>query len=215
MHRAGEMPHSHTPGNGRNAAPPDENRPGWRPEDEAHRMRRPLADEDERFDDERYARYWEDRERAEWNRFDSDRARGFEARNQGYPGAFEERYRDRAFQERVYGGPRGYDYGDGDRLPADYRIARDPFRSRLSGHRGKGPAGYQRSDERIREAVCEALTDDDGIDATHIAVTVHGGEVTLAGTVDERPMKRMAEDLVERISGVKDVQNLLRIGHGG
>jgi len=190
MHRAGEMSHSHShsQGNGRNVALPDE--------------------------DERYARYWEDRERPDWERFDAERARGFDARNQGYPGAFEERYRDRAYQERMYGGPRGYDYGDGDRGGVRYPYPYGTGGARLSGHRGQGPAGYHRSDERIREAVCEAVTEDDRIDATHIDVSVHDGEVTLAGTVDERLMKRFAEDLVEHISGVKDVQNLLRIGQG-
>jgi len=208
MHRAGGMAHSHSHGNGRNVALPDENRPSWRPEDELHRTRRGLSEEDDRFEDERYARYWEDR----GDRLQPDRTRGFEQRNQGYPGAFEERYRDRAYQERLYGGPRGYDYGDGDRGPR-YQPEPSP-NSRLFGHRGKGPAGYHRSDERIHEAVCEALTEDDRIDATRIDVTVRDGEVTLAGTVDERLMKRFAEDLVEHVSGVRDVQNLLRIGHG-
>ncbi len=78
-------------------------------------------------------------------------------------------------------------------------------------YRGKGPVGYQRSDERIRENVCEALTDDEHVDASHIEVTVKNGDVTLAGTVSERRMKRLAEDVVERVSGVKDVQNQLRV----
>ena len=80
------------------------------------------------------------------------------------------------------------------------------------GHRGKSPVGYQRTDERIWELVCEALTENDSIDATAIEVTVKDGEVTLAGKVPERYMKRMAEDCVEGISGVKDVQNQLKVG---
>jgi osmotically-inducible protein OsmY len=78
-------------------------------------------------------------------------------------------------------------------------------------HRGKGPSGYVRSDERIRELVCEALTDDHDIDATHIEITVKNGEVVLGGTVEDRRQKRMAEDCVEHVSGVKDVQNQIRI----
>ena len=57
----------------------------------------------------------------------------------------------------------------------------------------------------------EALTDHDHIDATHIEVTVSGGEVTLAGTVEDRAMKRLAEDCVEQIQGVQEVQNHIRI----
>lgn len=86
-------------------------------------------------------------------------------------------------------------------------------RSRASqdSHRGKGPRNFTRSDDRIRETVCEALGDDDQIDATNLDVTVKNGEVTLAGTVDDRRMKRLAEDCVESLPGVKDVQNQIRV----
>jgi len=84
----------------------------------------------------------------------------------------------------------------------------------VGGHRGKGPQTWQRSDERIRESVNEALADHDDIDATHIQVTVKEGEVTLSGFVDDRRMKRLAEDCVEQISGVKEVQNHLRLHSG-
>ena len=80
------------------------------------------------------------------------------------------------------------------------------------GHRGKGPVGYTRSDERIREAACEALTEDDQVDASDIEVAVHDGEVTLTGVVTDRHAKRFAEDCVWRVSGVRDVQNQLRLG---
>ncbi len=79
-------------------------------------------------------------------------------------------------------------------------------------HSGKGPVGFQRSDERIRELVCEALTDDGAVDATHIEVSVKGGEVALTGAIEDRRMKRLAEDCVEAVPGVKDVHNQLRIG---
>ncbi len=78
-------------------------------------------------------------------------------------------------------------------------------------HRGKGPAGYTRSDDRIREMVCDVLTDHDHIDASTIEITVKNGEVTLAGTVDDRRTKRMAEDVIENLSGVKEVVNQLRV----
>lgn len=79
-------------------------------------------------------------------------------------------------------------------------------------YRGKGPAGYTRSDERIRELVCEVLTEDDQIDATNIEVTVKGGEVILSGSVEDRRQKRLAEDVVAEVWGVKDVQNQIRVG---
>ena len=79
------------------------------------------------------------------------------------------------------------------------------------GHRGKGPVGYTRSDNRIKESVSEALADDDHVDATHIEVVVKNGEVLLTGLVEDRWQSRRAEDLIVELPGVKDVQNQLRL----
>jgi hypothetical protein len=81
-------------------------------------------------------------------------------------------------------------------------------------HAGRGPKGWQRSDERIREDINERLTDHPHIDASEIEVQVQGGEVTLTGTVDERNAKRLAEDIAESVSGVRDVHNQLRVQQG-
>ena len=82
-------------------------------------------------------------------------------------------------------------------------------------HRGRGPRGYTRSDERIREDVSDRLADNPILDASDIEVTVSGGEVTLSGSVDSRYSKRLAEDLAEEVSGVKHVQNNLRVRQTG
>jgi len=87
----------------------------------------------------------------------------------------------------------------------------DDERGYNGGFRGHGPAGYTRSDERILEDACDELTDDWGVDARQIQVTVANGDVTLEGTVPSREQKRRAEDCVEDISGVKNVQNNLRV----
>lgn len=76
---------------------------------------------------------------------------------------------------------------------------------------GVAPKGYKRSDERIKEELNDALTHDPHIDASEIDVTVESGVITLKGTVSERAMKRMAEDTAERIRGVSDVKNELRV----
>jgi osmotically-inducible protein OsmY len=86
----------------------------------------------------------------------------------------------------------------------------DAQRRREQDHRGRGPANYKRSDERILEDACDKLTQDWGVDARNIQVTVQGGEVTLDGTVENRNQKRRAEDVVHDISGVTHVQNNLR-----
>lgn len=75
---------------------------------------------------------------------------------------------------------------------------------------GRGPKGYRRSDERIREEICDLLTEDPEIDASEVTVTVENGEVTLEGCVADRQMKRDAEDCIESISGVRQVHNRLR-----
>jgi hypothetical protein len=78
-------------------------------------------------------------------------------------------------------------------------------------YRGRGPRGYRRSDERIREDVCERLTEDDRIDASDIEVSVTDGEVTLSGTLRSRNAKRRATQLAEQVSGVKDVHTMIRV----
>lgn len=78
-------------------------------------------------------------------------------------------------------------------------------------HRGRGPKNYTRSDERIKEDINDRLTDHSYLDASDIDVEVRNGEVTLTGFVNSRRDKRMAEDIVENISGVKNVENRLRV----
>lgn len=78
-------------------------------------------------------------------------------------------------------------------------------------HRGKGPSGYARSSERLLEDANERLMRDSSVDASRITVTCEDNEVTLNGTVTSRSAKRRAEDIVDDISGVKHVQNNLRV----
>jgi osmotically-inducible protein OsmY len=84
-------------------------------------------------------------------------------------------------------------------------------RRRDEDHRGRGPKDYTRSDERIREDANDRLTDDWRVDASNVTVTVKAAEVTLNGTVTSREAKRRAEDVVDNVSGVKHVQNNLRV----
>ena len=77
--------------------------------------------------------------------------------------------------------------------------------------RGRGPKGYQRSDERIREDIYDALTEDEMLDASDVQVEVRGGEVTLSGSVLNREDKRRADDIVEEVSGVRHVDNGIRV----
>jgi osmotically-inducible protein OsmY len=77
--------------------------------------------------------------------------------------------------------------------------------------RGRGPKNYRRPDERLREEVCDRLTDNEWLDAADVEVNVVAGEVILTGTVDSRYAKRLAENIAESVSGVSNVQNNLRV----
>jgi osmotically-inducible protein OsmY len=79
-------------------------------------------------------------------------------------------------------------------------------------YRGKGPKGYARSDDRIKEIVCEALTDAPHIDASDISIEVKNCEVTLTGTVVDRSTKYAVEDLIEHYAGVSEIHNQLKVG---
>jgi BON domain-containing protein len=79
---------------------------------------------------------------------------------------------------------------------------------------GRGPKDYRRSDDRIREEICDIFTDDPRLDPGDVTVKVENGDVTLMGTVSTRDQKRQAEELAERISGVRDVSNQLRVSRG-
>ena len=98
------------------------------------------------------------------------------------------------------------------RGPGTYREER---LERYAGpHAGRGPSGYRRADERIREDACERLTWHGHIDASDVTVRVEEGEITLEGTVESRREKRMAEDALETIAGVRDIHNRLRLQTG-
>jgi hypothetical protein len=79
---------------------------------------------------------------------------------------------------------------------------------------GRGPRGYQRSDERIREEVSDRLAQHGRIDASDMDVQVQNGEVTLSGNANSRDEKRMAEDVAASVPGVSDVNNQIKVKQG-
>lgn len=163
--------------------------PGWRERDFAGGDG-PEAYGDLGYDEGRYAQRRE-RGSEQYERFGGwDRPREsrefYRSGDAGYPGAA---------SGGLYGG-----------TPSANRGIRQ-----LGRFAGRGPKGYQRSDERLREEICDRLMADPEIDAAELTVSVSGGEVTLEGSVPERRMKRDAEDCAESISGVRQVHNRLRI----
>jgi osmotically-inducible protein OsmY len=140
----------------------------------------------------------------------------------GYPGGWnqrEENWRNRSWPDprrreqgwREQGGERGMWERASDEVASWFGDEEAERRREMDQFRGHGPKNYSRSEDRIREDVCDRLTDEPGVDATDIEVQVSGNEVTLSGTVKDRMQRRRAEDCAEHVSGVKHVQNNLRV----
>ena len=136
--------------------------------------------------------------------------------------------RDMSETWRRWGGGSGYGeerYGgyDRDRDREYGRYERDErsfgervkdffgFGDRSRRQHGRAPKGYVRSDERIREDVCDRLMAMPYIDASQVEIHVKDGEVTLEGMVFRRDEKRYIEDIAEEVLGVKDVNNRIRV----
>ena len=106
----------------------------------------------------------------------------------------------------------GWGFVDGDGSIADMDRSATSGRQRQQGqHMGKGPKGWSRSDDRLKDDVSEALARHPELDASEIEVECANGEIKLTGTVRERSAKRLAEDIAEQVFGVNDVQNSIRV----
>lgn len=125
-------------------------------------------------------------------------------------------YRRRGTYGNFYGlfpgtgaGDMGYPYGWGFGW-GPYNIGA-PYDGSLTGHYGKGPKSYQRSDARIEEELNEQLTRHWSLDATEIEVKVEEGVVRLVGAVRSRRDRQLAEAIADSVYGVLDVRNDLEI----
>jgi hypothetical protein len=187
-------------------------------DDERRRSERDWRDERERREDRDSRAEWRDdrdwhapgpeaawRRESGWLGFGD---RGGESRERGdFPESREREFRPEreresypARESRSIYGPWSWSYSEAWFVPGP--------------HSGRGPRGYQRSDDRIKEDVCERLCHHGAVDATDIEVSVANGEVTLRGTVPSRDAKRMAEGVCDTVAGVRDVHNELRFSQG-
>lgn len=161
---------------------------------------------------------------SDWRSFDS--GRDYEPRDYGTRSVY-------GGESAGYGG-RGSLYGGSDVMSEGRMMDRDDepgsagrygsetgrlrssraYSTMSPGYRGLGPKNYRRSDERLTEDINERLTDDDFLDASNISVRVSDGKVTLEGTVDQRWMKHLAEDIADACIGVKEVDNRITVALG-
>lgn len=97
------------------------------------------------------------------------------------------------------------------RSGSGYIYGSDSHAEAFIDHSGRGPKNWKRSDERICEDVSEILARHPAIDASEIEVNVKDGVVVLSGSVDHRRSKRLVEDVIDHVSGLKDVKNELNV----
>lgn len=182
----------------------------------------PRSAEGRRWDAPSRQGHRHDEYRAQNNRADWD-SRGSDPRyyeRQGFGGYEDQQQRDFGwepmyeYQQQGRMGGVGRMSGAGNRQSATpqgqtNRNQATPQRER--SYRGMGPRDYRRSDDRIREDVCDRLTDHSAIDPSDIDIKVSNGEVTLEGTVDSRRMKHLVEDIADDCAGVTDVHNRIKV----
>ena len=167
---------------------------------------------DDRYTMGRGGQSWSPHDRED-ERDSDDRGGHYLGQSGQVMGDYREPGREPSWQPREPWGRHGSALPPGSQFDEQVRYGSQGYQGyRQPGlHRGKGPQGYKRSDERVREAVCEALTENHEVDATNIDVNVREGEVTLSGTVEDRWQKRAAEDAVGDLPGVRDLHNQIRI----
>ncbi|HEU4620812.1 MAG TPA: BON domain-containing protein [Burkholderiaceae bacterium] len=143
-------------------------------------------------------------------------ARESSSRSHGDQQSGRERYSGVQGTQQGYGGV-SYERGSNERPLGDqYREAMPrpaPMPGSRASLRGRaGPKGYQRSDERLREEICERLLHEHRVDVEDVSVRVESARVTLEGSVPERRMRYLIEDIVDDVHGVQDIENHLRVG---
>jgi hypothetical protein len=201
---------------------PDRTGDEWRGREAARydqdRSFAPRDDAESRYGGGRY--YGEGQYDRGYGRAYGDRAYrgGDDGYGAGYAGRGYVRYPQGGYggTRAPYGEDRDAGFGDGGAYRTGYggqdvESDRNWFGLGHGEHRGRGPKGYTRSDDRIREDVNDELSNDAWLDASEIEAMVKDGEVTLTGQVASREAKHRAEHCVEDIAGVKHVQNNLRV----
>jgi hypothetical protein len=176
--------------------------PDWDPE-------RGFAQRGDRWEEERYdgsPRY---------DRNESGRGYGYGARGDegGYDRGNEPRGREDTRQRADWGPEQRGEPGRADEHGRFGQQLSDAGRRFIGKVKRivRNPKNYKRSDERIREDVCDRLSVSDEVDPVDIEVMVENGEVTLTGTVQTRQMKFIAEETAADVPGAHEVHNQLRV----
>jgi osmotically-inducible protein OsmY len=148
-------------------------------------------------------------------RYASEPVRNQEHWQHGFYTGEDREQRAHSYAERPHGvGGFESNYGTARSEPrrVDAPEYENPIESPIrESHRGKGPKGYARSDARVRELICEALTQHPRIDVSDVEVSVANGEVSLSGSVVDRWTKFAIEELAERYVQGDRIHNAVKV----
>jgi len=176
---------------------------------------------------------WSDQVWSGEGRFDEGGAARGSSRLSGYgrrpygPGPYEAHYGERQYGPGVYGQDQfGWiEYDEPRYVGSLYRGERrgeEPYREHewqrsreaprmLRSVFARGPKGYTRSDERIKEDISEQLWRAEHVDSSDVTIAVENGVVKLSGTVPERWMRHEIEDIADNSMGVREIENNVRV----
>ncbi|RZT31366.1 BON domain-containing protein [Cupriavidus agavae] len=167
----------------------------------------------------------EPRQRARREYRDDERG---ERRNPGRSDGSGESWRDLSSRDRAqrdgepgYGGAGyfgnsgsgGQSFNGAQRLyPGDPGYREHPTRPVHSSNVvGRGFRHHDRPDDRVLGDVCDRLAMHPGVDVAEVTVEVQSGVVKLGGTVEDRYERRLVEEIAESVSGVRQVENGIRL----
>jgi len=93
----------------------------------------------------------------------------------------------------------------------EWQRSKEPPPALLARLYARGPKGYTRSDERIKEDISERLWRTEYLDSSEVSVAVKDGVVTFSGTVPVRWMRHEIENIADSCIGVQDIENNIRV----
>lgn len=93
----------------------------------------------------------------------------------------------------------------------DRRLEKEADKATQIYLRSPHKALEQLSDEKIREDICEALFLSHDVNASGIDVNVTNGRVHLKGQVEDESDREIVNEVIAKISGVKNIQDDLDI----
>ena len=136
--------------------------------------------------------------------------RDYDDRNidEGWP--YDDAAGARPVDNAAYGDPKANFDTDRNRGYQVDSVERDGSEERLADSIRPGTKGIEEADD-LEERITDAIEELDMIDMASIDVHVEDGTVTLEGAVDDAPTSRKIARRIQRVAGVRELVNNLRL----